>query len=302
MRDALVKSLIGAILAIPVLLDRQTGGALGARRRARSDATHTGTATRGEWLMYLRRDEVEPERRTSPLALRISIITGIAIAIFSVLFLRLWYVQVLSGDKYRTQANDNRIREIRVQAPRGDILDRNGKVLVANRTELADPGHPAGPARRRARPLPRAAPARDGHRHGHEARSARSLPAEPRRARRPGDPEEGPRGRQGLLPAREPVELPGRERGAGVHARVPQGDHRRPPLRERRRGDGPAAQGAALFGPASRATRSASRGSSTSTTASFAAGPAPTASRSTHSAGRPGSSQASRPSRATTYG
>jgi penicillin-binding protein 2 len=87
--------------------------------------------------MYLRRDEVEPERRTSPLALRISIITAIAIAIFSVLFLRLWYVQVLSGDKYRNQANDNRIREIRVQAPRGDILDRNGKVMVANRTELA---------------------------------------------------------------------------------------------------------------------------------------------------------------------
>src|SRR5689334_21159488 len=87
--------------------------------------------------MYLRRDEVEPERRTSPLALRVSIITGLAVAIFAVLFLRLWYVQILSGDKYRTQANDNRIREIRVQAPRGDILDRNGKVMVANKTELA---------------------------------------------------------------------------------------------------------------------------------------------------------------------
>ena len=87
--------------------------------------------------MYRRTPESEPERRTSPLALRISILTGLAIAIFSVLFLRLWYVQILSGDKYRTQANDNRIREIRVQAPRGDILDRNGKVMVANRTELA---------------------------------------------------------------------------------------------------------------------------------------------------------------------
>ncbi len=87
--------------------------------------------------MYLRREEAEPEKRTSPLALRISILSGLAIAIFSVLFLRLWYVQVLSGDKYRNQANDNRIREIRVQAPRGDILDRNGKVLVASRTELA---------------------------------------------------------------------------------------------------------------------------------------------------------------------
>jgi penicillin-binding protein 2 len=88
-------------------------------------------------MMYRRTPEGEPERRTSPLALRISILTGLAVAIFAVLFLRLWYVQVLSGDKYRTQANDNRIREIRVQAPRGDILDRNGKVLVANRTELA---------------------------------------------------------------------------------------------------------------------------------------------------------------------
>ena len=53
------------------------------------------------------------------------------------IFLRLWYLQVLSGDNYRDQANDNRVREVRVQAPRGNILDRDGKVLVANRTELA---------------------------------------------------------------------------------------------------------------------------------------------------------------------
>src|SRR4029079_15232573 len=83
------------------------------------------------------REEAEPERRSSPLAIRVSILTAIAIAFFSVLFLRLWYVQILSGDKYRSEANNNRIREINVQAPRGDILDRNGHVLVANKTELA---------------------------------------------------------------------------------------------------------------------------------------------------------------------
>jgi penicillin-binding protein 2 len=102
--------------------------------------------------LYLHRPESEPERRTSPLALRISILSGLAIAIFAVLFFRLWYVQVLSGDKYLTQANDNRVREIRVQAPRGDILDRDGKVLVANRTELAvqvrPEDLPPGPQRR----------------------------------------------------------------------------------------------------------------------------------------------------------
>ena len=103
--------------------------------------------------MYLRRPETEPERRTSPLAVRVSILAGLAIAIFSVLFLRLWYVQILEGDKYLSQANDNRVREIRIQAPRGDILDRNGKVLVANRTELAvqlrpEDLPPPGPKRR----------------------------------------------------------------------------------------------------------------------------------------------------------
>jgi penicillin-binding protein 2 len=106
--------------------------------------------------MYLRTPGSDPERKTSPLALRVSIITGLAVAIFAVLFLRLWYVQILSGDKYRTQANDNRIREIRVQAPRGDILDRNGKVMVANRTELAvevSPQDLPDPGRARAREL-----------------------------------------------------------------------------------------------------------------------------------------------------
>jgi penicillin-binding protein 2 len=87
--------------------------------------------------MYLHRPEAEPPQRTSSLAVRVAIITALAIAIFSVIFLRLWYLEVLSGDKYLELANDNRVREIRVQAPRGDILDRNGKILVANRTDLA---------------------------------------------------------------------------------------------------------------------------------------------------------------------
>src|SRR3954451_986062 len=104
--------------------------------------------------MYLRSPESEPERRTSPLALRISIITGLAIAIFSVLFLRLWYLQILSGDKYRAEANNNRIREIRVQAPRGDILARNGEVLVSNRAsqalQVSPQKLPSDPAERHA--------------------------------------------------------------------------------------------------------------------------------------------------------
>ncbi len=56
----------------------------------------------------------------------------LALAIFAVLFLRLWALQVLSGDKYLAQANDNRVRTLRLEAPRGPVLDRNGHLLVRN--------------------------------------------------------------------------------------------------------------------------------------------------------------------------
>ncbi|HET8537235.1 MAG TPA: penicillin-binding transpeptidase domain-containing protein, partial [Solirubrobacteraceae bacterium] len=67
------------------------------------------------------------------LALRVAIMGGIAFALFAIVFFRLWYLQVLSGDQYLKEANDNRVRLQRVQAPRGAIVDRNGQVLVANR-------------------------------------------------------------------------------------------------------------------------------------------------------------------------
>jgi penicillin-binding protein 2 len=76
------------------------------------------------------------ERRppiTPQLALRVAVLGGIAFVLFAIIFFRLWYLQVLSGDQYLQQARDNRVRELRVQAPRGDILDRNGHVLVENR-------------------------------------------------------------------------------------------------------------------------------------------------------------------------
>src|SRR5215210_2160877 len=52
---------------------------------------------------------------------------------FAVIFFRLWYLQVLSGDSYVAAARENRVREIKVQAPRGEIVDRHGVPLVENR-------------------------------------------------------------------------------------------------------------------------------------------------------------------------
>ena len=74
---------------------------------------------------------------TPQLALRVAILGGVALALFAIVFFRLWYLQILSGDHYLAQANDNRVREIKVEAPRGRIVDRNGTVLVDNRTALS---------------------------------------------------------------------------------------------------------------------------------------------------------------------
>jgi penicillin-binding protein 2 len=67
------------------------------------------------------------------LALRIAILGGLALVMFAIVFFRLWYLQVLSGDHYLAQADNNRVREIKTPAPRGKIIDRNGHTLVDNR-------------------------------------------------------------------------------------------------------------------------------------------------------------------------
>ena len=86
--------------------------------------------------MYLRSDDRRPQMHTG-LALRIAVVGGLALSLFAVLFFRLWDLQVLSGKKYLEEANNNRTRAFRVEAPRGWIYDRNGNVLVDNRTSLA---------------------------------------------------------------------------------------------------------------------------------------------------------------------
>src|SRR4029077_3068475 len=80
---------------------------------------------------------VEPYRLTPKLALRAAILGGILLAIFAALFLRLWALQVLAGQKYVAQAQANSFRILRVPAPRGLIEDRNGVPLVTNAPSTA---------------------------------------------------------------------------------------------------------------------------------------------------------------------
>jgi penicillin-binding protein 2 len=84
--------------------------------------------------MYLRNED---RPQGSRLYLRVAVVGGVAAVLFAILFFRLWNLQVLSGDEYLAEAKNNRTREFKVIAPRGDILDRDGNVLVDNRTSLA---------------------------------------------------------------------------------------------------------------------------------------------------------------------
>ncbi|MCB0343885.1 MAG: penicillin-binding protein 2 [Bdellovibrionales bacterium] len=53
--------------------------------------------------------------------------------ILSLLGVRLWYLQVAQGAYYRDLSENNRTRTIRTVAPRGNIYDRDGRILVQNR-------------------------------------------------------------------------------------------------------------------------------------------------------------------------
>src|ERR687898_612711 len=74
----------------------------------------------------------EPYWVTPQMAIRIAILGILAITIFCALFFRLWALQVISGDRYLEDAENNQIRSFRATAPRGSIVDRNGQVLVSN--------------------------------------------------------------------------------------------------------------------------------------------------------------------------
>ncbi len=62
----------------------------------------------------------------------ILIFFSVAIAALAIILGRVFYLQILQGEIYRSIAEDNRIREVPIVAQRGVIYDRNGKQLVEN--------------------------------------------------------------------------------------------------------------------------------------------------------------------------
>ena len=64
---------------------------------------------------------------------RTLLMSGGMTAVFAVLAGRLYQLQILDGDQYMTQAEDNRVNQRLIAPPRGRILDRFGTELANNR-------------------------------------------------------------------------------------------------------------------------------------------------------------------------
>lgn len=65
--------------------------------------------------------------------MRTAIIRGIVYSSLLILGLALFQVQVIQGGSFRRQSEQNRIRLIPVEAPRGRVLDSKGRLLATNR-------------------------------------------------------------------------------------------------------------------------------------------------------------------------
>jgi len=65
-------------------------------------------------------------------AMRLTASQYIILVIFLILAYGLWRLQVMQSDYYSLAAEKNRIRNVPVLAPRGKILDREGRVIVDN--------------------------------------------------------------------------------------------------------------------------------------------------------------------------
>ena len=68
-----------------------------------------------------------------PVQSRLAVVQGTTVLLVAVLLLQFWNLQVLRARHFRDLAENNRSRVVKVAAPRGMLLDREGQLLVGNR-------------------------------------------------------------------------------------------------------------------------------------------------------------------------
>src|SRR6184192_4940901 len=64
---------------------------------------------------------------------RLHLIQALVLVLLGVLSVRLYLLQIVNGSRYAEIAENQRVRLLPIPAPRGAILDRNGRQLVDSR-------------------------------------------------------------------------------------------------------------------------------------------------------------------------
>ncbi|NRG31276.1 penicillin-binding protein 2 [Bacillus circulans] len=79
------------------------------------------------------------KERTKPFvfSFRINILFLIVFLLFSLLILRLGIVQIVNGEDYKREVDRKENVTVKIAMPRGEILDRNGKLIVGNKPSNA---------------------------------------------------------------------------------------------------------------------------------------------------------------------
>jgi penicillin-binding protein 2 len=67
---------------------------------------------------------------------RLGVLALVAFAMFAALAGRLYFLQVMTPERFEAEVAGNRVREVYTEAPRGRILDRDGEVLAGRRQSL----------------------------------------------------------------------------------------------------------------------------------------------------------------------
>ena len=73
---------------------------------------------------------------TDSVKVRLGAVGIVAVSLFLALFARLWFLQGIERQEFEAASVSNRLRVIQTEGPRGRILDRNGRVIVDNRTTI----------------------------------------------------------------------------------------------------------------------------------------------------------------------
>lgn len=141
MFEAVLAGIIAAIIAVcvvavvAVLISRRRGSDItSAPDVAMLDTVGVGASDADGEDIQVRTGNQPAAKPSDSLSRRFGVLGGLAAAIFALLGGKLWSMQVMNSSEYAIEAEKNLYTTVRTPAPRGGIFDRNGNVLVANRS------------------------------------------------------------------------------------------------------------------------------------------------------------------------